>query len=158
MAVLPRTACGAAVVGLLIAASVVTAADAAELVTKKSTYAVDETLDRLEDVLKDKGIPVMGRIDHRDNALTVGETLRATEVLIFGNPEIGTQLMQIEQKVGLDLPMRVLSWEGEDGQTWVGYHPPARLAEQYEALAAENDFLQKMSEALDNLTDAAIKQ
>lgn len=131
---------------------------AAEPVTKKSPYDVAETLDRLETVLKEKGIRVMGRVDHSANAQTVGKTLRPTQVLIFGNPAIGTELMQIDQEVGLDLPMRVLAWEDEGGQTWLAYHDPATLAETYAGLEKDNGFLEKMAGALDGLTGAAVQR
>lgn len=142
--------------GLVMAWAVT--ATAADLVTKKSPYGVDETLDRLEEVVQEKGIAVMGRIDHRDNALTVGQTLRPTQVLLFGNPALGTQLMQLEQRVGLDLPMRVLAWEDADGQTWIAYREPATFAQWYESVDEDSDVVKKMTGALGGLTDAAIRQ
>ena len=127
------------------------------MITKKSQFDVSETLNRLETALNEKGIKPVARVDHAAAAKSVDMELRPTQVLFFGNPKLGTPLMQSDQSAGLDLPMRVLAWEDEDGSTWLGYNSPqaivARLNLQDAADAAD-----KMVNALDALTEFAIKE
>jgi D-alanyl-D-alanine carboxypeptidase len=98
---------------------------------RESCYPVAETVDRLEALLKAKGIDVAARVDHAGAASKKGLELPPTEVLIFGNPAVGTQLMQSRRSVALDLPLRVLVWEEADGTVWAGYHDVAGLAAQH---------------------------
>ena len=90
--------------------------------------SVTVTIDRLEAMLKNKGITVFARIDHAAAAAAVGMPLRPTELLIFGDPTAGTRLMQAEQTIGIDLPLKVLVWEDANGGIWVSYNDPAWLA------------------------------
>ncbi|MFQ5847952.1 MAG: DUF302 domain-containing protein [Candidatus Methylomirabilales bacterium] len=128
----------------------------AGLVNKKSAYSVAETLDRLEKALTQKGIVVFARIDHAAGAKKVGLALRATEVVIFGNPKLGTPLMQSNQTIGIDLPLKALAWEDETGQVWLTYNAPASLADRH-GIRDQTDVVNKMSRALDKLTDAATR-
>lgn len=129
----------------------------AEMITKKSSHGVTQTLDRLERVLKEKEIMVAARVDHTANAQKVGMILPPTQLLIFGQPKHGTQLMQVKRSVGLDLPMKVLAWEDAGGQTWVGYTDPAGLAKRH-GIDPEHEVIQTMTKGLDKLTDAATGQ
>jgi uncharacterized protein (DUF302 family) len=101
------------------------------LITVPSNYSVKQTLDRLEAALKAAGITIFARVDHAGGAASVGLALRPTEVLIFGNPKGGTPLMQANQMTGLDLPLRVLAWEDEAGNTNLTYNDVDWLAERY---------------------------
>jgi uncharacterized protein (DUF302 family) len=101
------------------------------LITVPSNYSVKETLDRLEAALKGAGITIFARVDHGGGATSVGLALRPTELLIFGNPKGGTPLMQANQKVGLDLPLRVLAWEDEAGNCNLTYNDIDWLAARY---------------------------
>src|SRR5262245_53751821 len=92
------------------------------LITRPSNYGPRETMDRLAAAVADHGMKVMARIDHAAAAAEVGLVLRPTEVLIFGNPRGGTPLMQAVQTMGIDLPLKALVWEDEDGQTWLSYN------------------------------------
>ena len=123
------------------------------LVTKKSAYGVSETLDRLEGILKDKGLTVFARIDHAAGAKTVDQDLRPTQVLIFGNPKMGTALMASQQTFGIDLPMKALAWEDPEGQVWLAYNLPQYLADRHAVSNAA--VIGKMTNALDGLTDKA---
>ncbi|MBL9162455.1 MAG: serine hydrolase [Planctomycetaceae bacterium] len=98
---------------------------------RESCYSVAETVDRLEALVKSKGIDVAARVDHAAAAKKKGLELPPTEVLIFGNPAVGTQLMQSRRSVALDLPLRVAVWEEADGTVWTGYHDVAGLAAQH---------------------------
>ncbi len=94
---------------------VVQAADPVGVVSRSSPYSVSDTLDRLETVLKTKGIKVFARIDHAAEARAVGLELRPMQLLIFGHPKAGTPLMQAAPTIGLDLPMKALAWQSETG-------------------------------------------
>jgi uncharacterized protein (DUF302 family) len=107
-------------------------AHADDMIIKKSSHSVKVTLDRLEAALKDKGITVAARWDHAGAAKGVGMPLRPMEVLIFGNPKLGTPLMQSNPRAGVDLPLKVLAWEDEKGQVWVGYTKADALAARHD--------------------------
>jgi uncharacterized protein (DUF302 family) len=95
--------------------------DSDDIVTRESVFSVEETSSRLVDTLKKRNVPLFATFDHAANATRVGLSLRPTRVLVFGNPEVGTKLMQDSQVSALDLPLKVLIWEDERGQVWVGY-------------------------------------
>lgn len=139
--------------------SVIAAVAAADqgLVVKQSAHSVDETLDRLEQVLKTKGLTVFARIDHSAGAAKVQLDLRPTQVLIFGNPKMGTALMHSNQTVGIDLPMKVLSWKDKQDRVWVAYNDPAYLAQRHQ-IGDRGEIINKMSGALGKLTDKAVSK
>lgn len=101
------------------------------LITIPSNYSAHQTLDRMEAALRAAGITIFARIDHAAGAASVGLALRPTQVLIFGNPKGGTPLMQADQRVGLDLPLRVLAWEDEAGNANLTYTDIDWLAARY---------------------------
>ena len=101
------------------------------LTTIESHFGPKETLDRLEDDVKAKGLTVFARIDHAAGAAAVGMTLLPTAVLIFGNARGGTPLMQVRQLIGIDLPLKVLVWPDTWGKTWLSYYDPSVLASRY---------------------------
>lgn len=101
------------------------------LTSIESHFGPKETLDRLEDDVKAKGLSVFARIDHAAGAAAVGMTLLPTAVLIFGNARGGTPLMQASQLIGIDLPLKVLVWQDTSGKTWLSYYDPSVLAKRY---------------------------
>lgn len=101
------------------------------LITLASRYSVKETLDRLEAELRAAAVTIFARVDHSGGAASVGLALRPTQLLIFGNPKGGTPLMQANQMIGLDLPLRVLAWEDASGNVKVTYTDIAWLAARY---------------------------
>lgn len=103
------------------------------LIALKSPHSAKETMTRFEDNAKQKGLNIFARIDHAAGAMKVGKTLRPTEVLIFGNPQGGTPLMECAQSAGIDLPLKALVWQDAAGQVWLGYNEPAYLAKRHEA-------------------------
>jgi uncharacterized protein (DUF302 family) len=122
--------------------------------TVASAFGVKETVDRLAAALGERGVTVFARIDHARGAADAGMQLRPTEVLVFGNPRAGTPLMQHDQRVGLDLPLKVLVWQDEAGRVWLTYDEPRRLAERY-GLTQDDSTLAKMGEALNMLVGIA---
>ena len=89
-----------------------------------SSHSVGVTMDRLESLLKERGIMVFARIDFSGDAARVGLTMRPEQLLIFGNPKAGTPLMLAAPTAGLDLPLKALIWEDADGKTWLAYNTP----------------------------------
>lgn len=118
-----------AVIGLLAFTTMANATDG--LVEIKSPYGAKETMNRLENVVKQRDLHVFARIDHAAGAARIGETLRPTALLIFGNPRGGTPFMQCAQTVGIDLPLKALVWEDAASQVWIGYNDPAYIARRH---------------------------
>lgn len=103
----------------------------AGLVSVKSAHDVHVTADRFEKSLIAKGMTVFKRIDHADAARKIETKLRPTELIIFGNPKVGTPLMLCSQTIAIDLPQKALVWEDEAGQVWLSYNNPKVLAERH---------------------------
>ena len=101
------------------------------LISLASNHPVRETMDRLEAVLREKGITIFARIDHAAGAAAVDMPLRPTELVIFGNPRAGTPLMQARQSIGIDLPLKMLGWQDAAGKVWLVYNDPAWLARRH---------------------------
>jgi uncharacterized protein (DUF302 family) len=105
-------------------------------------------MDRLAAAVTTRGISIMARIDHAVAAAAIGMELRPTEVLIFGNPRAGTPLMQAVQTVGIDLPLKALVWQDENGTTWLAYNDPQWLAQRQGVGAGLDRILQAMADTL----------
>ena len=106
-----QTLCAAAIAAIGLFSGAVGAADG--MVTVESAHGVKATVDKLEGVLKSKGMKVFARIDHAAGAESAGMQLRPTELLLFGNPKVGTPLMLCQQSVAIDLPQKMLVWQAE---------------------------------------------
>jgi uncharacterized protein (DUF302 family) len=126
------------------------------LVSVKSNHDVATTADNLETVLKSKGMNVFGRVNHAEGAKKAELELRPTEVVIFGNPKVGTPLMNCAQSVAIDLPQKALIWEDESGQVWLAYNDPAYLASRHKIEGCDK-VLEKVTGALANFAAAATK-
>jgi uncharacterized protein (DUF302 family) len=107
------------------------AAAAAGLRTLASAYPVDETVTRVEHAVSAAGMKVFARIDHAAEARSVGLTMRPTVVVIFGNPKGGTPLMVSRPTAAIDLPLKALAWEDEQGQSWLSYNLPSLLVQRH---------------------------
>jgi uncharacterized protein (DUF302 family) len=94
------------------------------IVHKPSNHSVDETLGKLQAILEGKGIAVFAMIDHSGEAEKVGMKMRPTKLLIFGNPKGGTPLMLAAPSIAIDLPLKFLVWEDDQGKAWVSYNTP----------------------------------
>jgi uncharacterized protein (DUF302 family) len=97
----------------------------------RATGSVDASFARLEAAVAQRELKVFARIDFAADAAAVGLVLRPTRLLLFGNPQAGTPLIVAAPTVALDLPLRVLVWEEDDGTVWVGYNAPGYLAERH---------------------------
>ncbi len=101
------------------------------IINKPSKYSVKETLDRLEAVLKSKGITVFARIDQKAAAENVGLSMQPTELLIFGDPRAGTPLMNSYPSLAIDLPLKAVAWESKDGRVILSYNSPEYLKQRH---------------------------
>lgn len=133
-------------------ASLATAADG--LIAVKSPHSAKDTMNRFEEIVKQRGLNVFARIDHAGGAAKIGKTLRPTELLIFGNPQSGTPLMECAQSAGIDLPLKALVTEDASAQVWISYNDPVWLAQRHgvpACPAAEN-----LRKALAGIADAVV--
>jgi len=121
-----------------------------------SPYSVKETADRLETIILKKGMKIFNRINHAEGAKMVGVPLRDTELLIFGNPKVGAPLMQCAQTIGLDLPMKALIWQNEQGKVFITYNDIAHLKQRHD-LQGCGKVIEKVEAALAGITSAAVQ-
>ena len=101
------------------------------MISVESVHSVAVTADRLERILSEKGMRVFLRLNHAESARPVGTALRPTELIIFGNPKVGSPLMAEQQTVGIDLPQKMLIWQDAAGQVWLTYNDPDYLAARH---------------------------
>ncbi|MEE8365047.1 MAG: DUF302 domain-containing protein [Gammaproteobacteria bacterium] len=127
------------------------------LISVKSVHDVKITADRLENVLKSKGMKVFARINHAAGAKKVGKKLRPTELVIFGNPKVGAPLMLCAQSIAIDLPQKALIWEDSAGQVWLTYNDPQYLATRHNIQGCEK-VLAKVTTALGKFAGKATSQ
>jgi len=125
------------------------------LITVASNLQPNETMDRLAAAISAHGMAILARIDHTAAAAGAGFDLRPTEVLIFGNPRAGTPLMQAAQTMGIDLPLKALVWQDEQGRTWLSYNDPQWLARRHGATVGTDRILSAMAEGLAGLAREA---
>lgn len=122
------------------------------LVTLESRFGQKETLARLESEIHAREMRVFARINHAGLAAEAGLVLRPTEVIVFGNPRGGTPLMQANQTIGIDLPLKLLVWENASGKTFVSYEAPHWLATRH-AITGLDQPIAKMEAALSSIVD-----
>lgn len=140
-----------ALLGLTVTAT--THAD--DMIVRQSRHPVGVTIDRLQKVVRQNpALFVVARVNHAAAAEKVGMKLAPVEVLIFGNPKLGTPLMQSSARIGLDLPLKVVAWQDAQGRTWIGYTDPRQLAGRY-GIRDRDEVVSKIAGALDQLTRAA---
>jgi uncharacterized protein (DUF302 family) len=135
--------------------AVLSLANAADgLVAVKSPHGAKATMDKMEELVKQRGLIVFARIDHAAGAAKIGKPLRPTELLIFGNPQGGTPFMECAQSVGIDLPLKALVWQDAAGQVWLGYNDPAFLAQRHGV--PQCPVVENLRKALAGLAEGAI--
>lgn len=126
------------------------------LISVASTHSVKETADKFASIVEKKGLTLFARIDHQKNATGINLDLRETEVIIFGNPKVGTPLMQCTQQVAIDLPQKVLIWKDADNKVWLSYNNPEYIKQRHNIEGCDK-VLAKISNVLSALTNAAAK-
>ncbi len=143
-------------IALMFVAPSVWAADNG-LINKKSPHSVKKTISRLEKSLRSKGVIIARRWSHDKGGKKAGIPLRQTELLIFGDPKLGTHFVTSNQAAGIDLPMKALAWEDESGQVWLTYNDPQYIANRH-GIEDRADIVKKMTSVLNAMTDAAIEK
>ncbi|MBM4132827.1 MAG: DUF302 domain-containing protein [Nitrospira sp.] len=130
-----------------------TAHAGSNLVTKPSKYSVQESVDRIEKAVTAKGMKVFVRIDHSGEAKQVGLDMKPTVLLIFGNPKGGTALMVARPTAAIDLPMKALAWEDQEGKVWLTYNAPELLQERHGLPAELTERLEPVSKLLEKAVE-----
>ncbi len=124
------------------------------IISVRSSHEVNVTADRLENTLKQKGMTVFIRINHTEGAQKVGKKLLPTELVVFGNPKVGTPLMQCSQTTAIDLPQKALVWQDETGHVWLSYNDPNYLVKRH-GITGGDEVIKKIGNALSNFAKAA---
>ncbi|EAQ03399.1 camphor resistance protein CrcB [Pseudooceanicola batsensis HTCC2597] len=121
---------------------------------REAQGSVSDAMDRLTAAAEEAGATIFARIDHAGGATGAGMELRPSELLIFGNPMLGTMAMQEDPLAGLVLPMKMLAYEDAEGKVWIAYE---EVEEMFDDLDVDDDLdvLDKMEDALENLSRAA---
>ena len=101
------------------------------LIDVPSTHSVDETVEKLKEILHARGITLFALVDHSGGAAKAGMKMRPTKLLIFGNPKAGTPVMLAAPSSAIDLPLKILIWEDVQGKVWVTYNSPVYLQERH---------------------------
>ena len=145
------------IVNMLVFLLVSNAAQAADgLIEIKSANSVKDTISKFEAIARERGLNIFLRLDHAAGAQKIGKSLRPTELLIFGNPQGGTPLMECAQSAGIDLPLKALAWEDASGQVWLGYNDPQFLVARHGAREC-GPVAANLRKALDGLAGVATK-
>ncbi|MBV1869273.1 MAG: DUF302 domain-containing protein [Gammaproteobacteria bacterium] len=126
------------------------------LISIKSPHSVNITADRLEDVLRNSGMKVFLRIDHAVNAKKVGIDINPNQLILFGNPKVGSKLMLCAQTTGIDLPLKALVSEDKTGDVWLRFNDPLYLANRHQFSCSA--ITKKISKALHKFANEAISQ
>jgi uncharacterized protein (DUF302 family) len=137
---------------LALASPVVAQEDYVRLAAENDVTA---TMDALEAAVREAGATVFARVDHAAGAATVDMEMRPTQLLIFGNPQLGTAAIQDDVLAGLALPIRVLAYEDAEGQTWLAYESPDAMLGALDGIADDADYIARITGAIENLTAAA---
>ena len=130
------------------------AAAADGMVNVQSTFNVEETADRMVSILKEKGMTVFNRIKHSAAAAEVGIELRNTELILFGNPKVGSPLMKCQQSAAIDLPQKALIWEDDKAKVWISYNDPRYLGKRHNITGCE-EVISKIEMALAGISKSA---
>ena len=101
------------------------------MVHLSSPHTLAATLARLETIVQAKGLTILARIDHSGDAAKAGLKMQPTKLLIFGNAKSGTPLMIASPSVAIDLPLKALVWQDDDGKVWLSYNSPDYLKERH---------------------------
>jgi uncharacterized protein (DUF302 family) len=125
------------------------------LITLSSSHGPKDTMDRLAAEITARGMTIFARVDHAAGAADAGLPLRPTELLIFGNAKGGTPLMQSDQTIGIDLPLKALVWQDASGRTWLSYNDPGWLAKRHGLGAEVDPAVKAMAAALNAIATKA---
>jgi uncharacterized protein (DUF302 family) len=139
---------------IMVLVSVIPSKAAEGVIDVRSAHSVEETANRLESIMQEKGMTIFKRVNHSEGAANVGIELRKTELIIFGNPKVGSPLMQCQQSVAIDLPQKALIWEDSDSQVWVSYNDPRYIGKRHD-ISGCDEVISKIEKALSGIAKAA---
>ncbi len=125
------------------------------LITVASRFDFRTTIDKLDQGIASNGMTLLARIDHAKGAGSAGLSLRPTMVLIFGNAKAGTPLMQAGRAIGIDLPLKILVWEDDSGQTQMTWNEVEWLAQRHAVSEGLSPIVGKMKHALGEVLKSA---
>jgi uncharacterized protein (DUF302 family) len=125
------------------------------LITIESHRSVKDTIDRICGIVESRGLKVFARIDHAKNAEGVGLQLRPTELVIFGDPKVGTLVIQDKQSAGIDLPVKMLAWEDASGKVWLTYNSAEWIAERHGLSPQSDATIKAIADAMSRLSNVA---
>ncbi len=101
------------------------------MIDNPSNHSVEQTVEKLKNILHSKGVTLFALVDHSGEAAKIGMKMRPTKLLIFGSPKAGTPLMLAAPSIAIDLPLKILIWEDDQGKVWVSYNSPEYLKERH---------------------------
>jgi|SRR5579885_2254931 uncharacterized protein (DUF302 family) len=130
-------------------------ADHSSLITFSTTLSVAEVMDRIEKILREKNITIFARISHSEAARNAGLTMQDEELIIFGNPKVGTALMIESPAIGIELPLRIIAWK-KNQETIVGFQDTDKLVSEYQ-IETSTDTIRQFKKILTTLVETAIK-
>jgi uncharacterized protein (DUF302 family) len=102
------------------------------IINKRSSHTVDQTVERLKQILAQKGVTLFALVDHSGEAAKAGMKMLPTKLLIFGSPKAGTSIMQAAPSIAIDLPLKILIWEDSEGKVWASYNSAEYLQERHD--------------------------
>jgi len=127
-----------------------------EIIIKKSNKSVDKTIETIKNIVTKKGLNIFAVIDHAKGAKSVGMKLLPSKVIIFGNPKMGTLLMQDDASTALDLPMKIAVYKVQDGSVYMAYRDGDALQQEHTKIK-KSKLIKKINSALDKITTKAGK-
>lgn len=105
------------------------------IIDSASNHSVDQTVEKLKNILQSKGVTLFATVDHSGEAGRVGMKMHPTKLLIFGSPQAGTPLMLAAPSIAIDLPLKILVWGDGEGKVWISYNSPEYLRARHRLLA-----------------------
>ncbi|WP_425040651.1 DUF302 domain-containing protein [Primorskyibacter sp. S187A] len=126
------------------------------MITKPSALGVTETVDAMEAAMREAGLKIFARVDHGAGAVSIGEDIGASQLLIFGNPKVGTPALKDDPMAGLFLPLKVLVFEDGMGKTTIAYEDPTAMLGKLGGVSEDAAYLKVMTGALGKFTDMAM--
>ena len=126
------------------------------LVIKDSPYDFETTYNKLKNIISNNpNLKILLELDHSKNAALVDLNLNPTKIIMFGNPKLGTPLMQVSQTISIDLPQKIVVYQTNELEVKIAYNNPAYLKERHQ-LAGKDDVFKVISGALNTITDKVI--
>ncbi|HZW64658.1 MAG TPA: DUF302 domain-containing protein [Hanamia sp.] len=126
-----------------------------QLITIASYKPFKTTIERVVSLIKKEKLTIFAQIDHAAEAARNGLSLRPTMLILFGNPQMGTVLMQDQQGVGIDLPAKILVWEAVTGKTWMSYNLMGSLKAKHQLGEESNGTLRKIEKVVSGICKEA---